>query len=115
MGAHEIVIDHRAQGADGDQLHLGHLVRGTEAVEKVLEGNARLQGRRLSDQGEVPRLLHRVPGQHGEAGARAAITSLLSPKIESACAASDLAATWKTVAVSSPAILYMLGIIRSRP
>src|ERR1700745_675078 len=31
------------------------------------------------------------------------------------CAASDRAATWNTAGVSSPAILYMLGIISSRP
>ncbi len=30
-------------------------------------------------------------------------------------AASDRAATWNTVAVSSPAILYMFGIMSSRP
>ena len=47
--------------------------------------------------------------------ARAAITSLWSPKIESAWAASERAATWMTAEVSSPAILYMLGIISSRP
>ena len=35
--------------------------------------------------------------------------------MESAWAASARAATCKTVGVSSPAILYMLGIIRSRP
>src|SRR3990172_10896574 len=35
--------------------------------------------------------------------------------MDSACAASDRAAMWNTVAVSSPAILYMLGIISSRP
>ena len=46
---------------------------------------------------------------------RAAITSLWSPKIESACAASERATTWKTAGVSSPAILYMLGIISSSP
>ncbi len=47
--------------------------------------------------------------------ARVAITSLWSPKMESACAASARAATWKTVGVSSPAILYMLGIISRSP
>ena len=47
--------------------------------------------------------------------ARAAITSLWSPKMDSACAASERAATWNAVAVSSPAILYMFGIISSRP
>ncbi len=46
---------------------------------------------------------------------RAAITSEWSPKIESPCAASERAATWNTAGVSSPAILYMLGIISSRP
>ena len=35
--------------------------------------------------------------------------------MESACAASARAATWNTVEVSSPAILYMFGIISSRP
>ena len=47
--------------------------------------------------------------------ARAAMTSLWSPKMESAWVARARAATWKTVAVSSPAILYMLGIISSKP
>ncbi len=46
---------------------------------------------------------------------RAAITSEWSPKIESPWAASERAATWNTAGVSSPAILYMLGIISSRP
>ncbi len=46
---------------------------------------------------------------------RTAITSEWSPKIESPWAASDRAATCITAAVSSPAILYMLGTIRSRP
>ena len=46
---------------------------------------------------------------------RAAITSEWSPKIDSACVANARAATWNTVGVSSPAILNMLGIIRSRP
>ena len=40
-----------------------------------------------------------------------AITSWWSPKIDRPCVASDRAATWMTHAVSSPAILYMLGII----
>ena len=46
---------------------------------------------------------------------RHAITSLWSPKIDSAWAASERAATCSTIGVSSPAILYMLGIISSRP
>ena len=43
------------------------------------------------------------------------MTSEWSPKIDSACVAMARAETWKTVEVSSPAILYMLGIISSSP
>ena len=46
---------------------------------------------------------------------RVAITSLWSPKMESAWVATARAVTWKTAGVSSPAILNMFGIIRSRP
>ena len=46
---------------------------------------------------------------------RTAITSEWSPKIDSPCAASERAATCSTAEVSSPAILYMFGIISSRP
>ena len=46
---------------------------------------------------------------------RACITSLWSPKIDRACVATVRAATWMTAGVSSPAILNMFGIIRSRP
>src|ERR1035437_8219638 len=47
--------------------------------------------------------------------ARQDMTSEWSPKIESAWAEMARAAMWKTVEVSSPAILYMFGIISSRP
>ena len=43
------------------------------------------------------------------------MTSLWSPKIESAWVAIVRAATWMTAGVSSPAILNMLGIISRRP
>ncbi len=46
---------------------------------------------------------------------RACITSLWSPKIDRAWVAMARAATWMTAGVSSPAILNMFGIIRSRP
>ena len=46
---------------------------------------------------------------------RAAMTSEWSPKIESACVATVRAATWITVGVSSPAILYMFGSISRSP
>ena len=43
------------------------------------------------------------------------MTSEWSPKMERAWAAMARAETWKTVGVSSPAILNMLGIIRRSP
>ena len=43
------------------------------------------------------------------------MTSEWSPNMDSAWAAIARAETWKTVDVSSPAILNMFGIIRSRP
>ena len=46
---------------------------------------------------------------------RTCMTSLWSPKIDSACVATVRAETWMTAGVSSPAILNMLGIISSRP
>ena len=46
---------------------------------------------------------------------RQAMTSEWSPKIESACVATQRAETCMTNGVSSPAILYMFGIIRRSP
>ena len=43
------------------------------------------------------------------------MTSLWSPKIDSAWVAMVRAATWITAGVSSPAILNMFGTISSRP
>src|SRR5512146_977259 len=43
------------------------------------------------------------------------MTSEWSPKIESACVATVRAETCMHIDVSSPAILYMLGIISRRP
>jgi len=46
---------------------------------------------------------------------RAAMMSEWSPKIDRACVATVRADTWKTVGVSSPAILNMFGIMRRSP
>ena len=43
------------------------------------------------------------------------MTSAWSPKMLSAWAASARAETWKTQGSSSPAILYMFGIMSSKP
>ena len=46
---------------------------------------------------------------------RQAMTSEWSPKMFSAWVDTVRAETWNTLGSSSPAILYMLGIISSRP
>ena len=43
------------------------------------------------------------------------MTSLWSPKMESAWVAMVRAETWNAVGVNSPAILFMFGIISSKP
>ncbi len=43
------------------------------------------------------------------------MTSWWSPKIDNDCAASARAETWNTPGSSSPEILYILGIINSKP
>ncbi len=112
----ELVAHHEAQVVVLEQLDLPDLVRGAEAVEEVQEGDAGLERRRVGDEGEVVGLLD---GAGGRACAkpiwRQAITSEWSPKIERAWVATVRAATCIVKGVSSPAILYMLGIIRRRP
>ena len=99
-----------------EQRDLVDLVARAEAVEEVQERDPDAQGRRVGDEGEVMRLLHRAGGTASPSrSVRACMTSLWSPKIDSACVATVRAATWMTVGVSSPAILNMLGTISSRP
>ena len=52
---------------------------------------------------------------HGSLQAGALTTTWWSPKIHSEWLASVRAETWNTQGSSSPAILYILGIIRSKP
>ncbi len=68
MGEDLIVVDHGAQIVLAQLMDLIDFMRGTEAVEEVDEGDARLQGGRMGDQRQILRLLHRGAAQHGEAG-----------------------------------------------
>ena len=98
---------------DGDLLDL---VGGTEAVEEVDEGNAALDGGQVRHSAQVHDLLRvglSTAWQSRSDGRR--MTSEWSPKMFSAWVATARADTWKTLGSSSPAILYMLGIISSRP
>ena len=68
VGAHQLVVDQGADGLVGQALNLVDLMGGAEAIEKVDEGDAPTQGRRLGDEGEVHHLLYRGGAEHGEAG-----------------------------------------------
>ncbi len=68
MGKDQIVVDHRPDLVVGEQRQLVDLVRGAKAVEEMDERDARLEGRGLSDQGEIVRFLHRAGGELGEPG-----------------------------------------------
>ena len=52
----------------GELLDLGDFVRGAEAVEEMQERDARFQRGGLRDQRHVHDFLHRIRGQHAEAG-----------------------------------------------
>src|SRR5262249_46238197 len=115
MRAHQILVDHRQQVSLGESLDFRHLVGGAETVEEVQKGHPRAQRCRVRDQCQVLRLL--------DASRRQQRPSRLSYRHHVLVVAEDTQALRgdrprgdvETVDVSSPAILYMLGIISSRP
>ena len=66
--ADQLVGDQRPQVVVGEQLERVQLVRGAEPVEEVHERHPRPERRRLRDQRQVVRLLHRRRRQQREAG-----------------------------------------------
>ena len=65
---HVTVVDQRPQVGVFQRQHAVEFVRGTEAVEKMHERHAALQGGHLCQQGYVLCLLHRSGGEQGEPG-----------------------------------------------
>ena len=63
----EVRVDERADVVVVQVLDLRDLVRGPEAVEEVEERHARRQRRRVGDERQVVRLLHRARREHREA------------------------------------------------
>jgi hypothetical protein len=111
----QIVVDHLPKHLVRQQCQFVDLVRGAEAIEEMDEGHPRLERCRLRDQRHVVRFLDGA----GRPAARIPVERTPSrpmiAEIDSAWAASERAATWKTAQVSSPAILYILGIINMSP
>jgi hypothetical protein len=68
VGRHQVVADELAQILVVEELDLGDLVRGAEAVEEVEEGDAALQAGALGNGREVVGLLDRGAGDEPEAG-----------------------------------------------
>jgi hypothetical protein len=112
---HEIVTHHEAEVVVLEKLDLPHLVRRAEPVEEVEEGHPRLEGCRVGHEGQVVRFLTDPEARRAKPIWRQAITSEWSPKIDRAWVARVRAATCSVNGVSSPAILYMLGIMRRSP
>ena len=112
----QLLVDHRRAVVVVERLDLGDLVRGAEAVEEVQERHARRAawppGR--SARGPAPPAPSRAPAARSRSAGR---PSRRSGRRRSRARAWPRvrAATWKQNGVSSPAILYRFGIIRSRP
>ena len=64
-------VDQRAQGVVAERNDLRDLVRSAEAVEKVDDGQAALQGGGVGDEGEVLGFLGVVGAEQGAAGGAA--------------------------------------------
>ena len=112
---HRVHIHHILQIVvipDGDLLDL---VGGTETVKEVDEGDAALDGGQMGHGGQVHDLLHITLGQHGKAGLTAGHDVGVVAEDVQRMAGHGTGQTWNTQGSSSPAILYMLGIISSRP
>ncbi len=88
---------------------------GAEAVEEVQEGNAALNGGQMGHGAQVHDLLRVGGAQHGKAGLAAGHNVGVVAEDGQRVGGQARAETWMTPGSSSPAILYMLGIISSRP
>ena len=68
VGDDQVFVDHGAHVVHGQLFDLHDLVGGTEAVEEMDEGDARLQGGLGGDQGEILGFLHVLGAEQTPAG-----------------------------------------------
>jgi len=109
---HQVLGDDGAEVVVGELLDPGDLVRGAEAVEEVEERDAREERRPLGDGGQIVGLLHRAGGEQAEAGLPDRHHVRVIAEDGEAWVATERALTCMHMGVSSPAILYMFGIMR---
>ena len=90
-------------------------MRGPESVKEMEEGNPPADGGQVGHSAQVHDFLGLALHSMAYPVERQDITSLWSPKIDSAWVASARAETWVTPGSRLPAILYIFGIISKRP
>ena len=96
-------------------LDLLDLVGGAEAVKEVDERHARLDGRQMGDSAEVHDFLRVGLSQHGEAGLAAGHNVGMVAEDVQRVGSDRTRGNVEYAGSSSPAILYIFGIISSRP
>ena len=115
-GGQRRLVDQRAQVLILERNNLVDFVGGAEAIEKMQERDARFKRSGLRDEGEIGSFLDRI-------GSRAARTRSGAWPSRRCDRQKSIVRGWRRCAprrespprVSSPAILYMFGIISSRP
>ena len=113
--ADQVVVHEGAQVVVVEHLDLLDLVRGAEAVEEVEERARALERRRLGDRARSPDLLDRASEEHGPAGRAGGHDVGVVAEDREPLRRERARGDVEDRAVSSPAILYMFGIISSRP
>lgn len=88
---------------------------GTETIEEIDERNPSFNGSQMGNACQVHDFLGIGFCQHGAAGGPGAHHVLVVTEMERAWLASARAAMWNTPGSSSPATLYIFGIMRSIP
>ena len=68
VGAHQVIVDHRADVGVAQQFQCVQLMRSSESVEEVHERHAGFQGGHLRQQRAIVGLLHRGRAQQREPG-----------------------------------------------
>ena len=108
-------VEHVLQIVEVPNSNLLNLVRSAEAVKEVQERNLALNSCKVSNGCEIHYFLDIALSEHGKAGLTASHNIGVIAENVKRVGATVRADTWKTPGRPSPAILYIFGIMRSRP
>ena len=115
VGKDQLVVDHGPHVVEGELLDLLYLMGGPEAVEEVQKGHPGFQRGGLGDEGEVHGLLDALRAEHGKAGGPGRHDVGMVAEDAERLGGEGAGGNMEDGRVSSPAILYMLGIISRSP